>query len=135
MKKVGLTILDVEQQTGYFFDGQVPYIDVDIENDSVVFIRDGIKLNSFFNDLELKGGDVLRAINGEKITIESLRPIIGESFSWTPEKVIEVTVERNGEMVTVKGTVGSPMKMVKKITLIKDATEKEVSLRNAWLKY
>ncbi|SEL54083.1 Predicted metalloprotease, contains C-terminal PDZ domain [Maribacter orientalis] len=135
LKKVGLTILDVEQQTGYFFDGQVPYIDVDIENDSVVFIREGIKLNSFFNDLELKGGDVLRAINGEMITIESLRPIIGESFSWTPEKVIEVTVERNGEMVTVKGTVGSPMKMVKKITLIKDATEKEVSLRNAWLKY
>ncbi|WP_339665283.1 peptidase M61 [Maribacter arcticus] len=134
LKKVGLNILDVEQQTGYFFDGQVPYIDIDIENDSVVFIREGIKLNSFFNDLELKGGDVLKAINGEEITIETLRPIIGDSFSWTPEKVIEVIVLRNGEIVTVEGPVGSPFKVVKKITSEKDATEFEISLRNAWLK-
>ena len=111
----------------------MPYIDIDIENDSVVFIREGINLNSFFNDLELKGGDVLKAINGEEITIETLRAIIGESFSWTPEKVIEVIVLRNGEIVTVEGPVGSPIKVVKKITSEKDATEYEI-LRNAWLK-
>jgi len=133
-KKVGLSILDVEKQTGYFFDGQVPYIDIDIENDSVVFIREGFKLNSFFKDLDLKGGDVLQAINGEEITIETLQPIIGKSLSWTPEKVIEVIVVRNGKVVTVEGPVGSPIKVVKKITSEKDATEDEISLRNAWLK-
>jgi predicted metalloprotease with PDZ domain len=134
LNKVGLTILDVEQQTGYFLDGQVPYIDVDIENDSVVFIREGIKLNSFLKDLELKGGDVLQAINGEEVTIKSIREIVGESFSWTPEKVIKISVERNGDVLTVEGPVGSPIKMVKIITAIKDTNEVEASLRNAWLK-
>ena len=134
LNMVGLSILDVEQQTGYFFDGQVPYIDVDIESDSVIFIREGIKLNSFFKDLELKGGDVLQVINGEEITIESFRSIIEESFSWTPEKVIKITAERNGEIISMEGPVGSPMKVVNKITSKKDATENEISLRSAWLK-
>ena len=134
LEKVGLNILDVEQQTGYFLDGQVPYIDIDIENDSLVFIREGIKLNSFFRDLELKGGDVLRAINGEVVTIETIRPIVGESFSWSPDKVIQVTVERNGQVVTVEGLAGSPMKVVKTLTSVKDVSEKENALRNAWLK-
>jgi predicted metalloprotease with PDZ domain len=134
LKKVGLNLLEVEQQTGYFLDGQVPYIDVDVENDSVVFIRDGIKLNSFFKGLNLKGGDVLQAINGEEVTIKSIREIVGESFSWSPEKVIKISVERNGDVLTVEGPVGSPIKMVKKITAIKDTNGVEASLRNAWLK-
>tara|TARA_R110002126_G_scaffold287506_1_gene440365 strand:+ start:2054 stop:3925 length:1872 start_codon:yes stop_codon:yes gene_type:complete len=134
LKKVGLNILEVEQQTGYFLDGQVPYIDVDVENDSVVFIREGIKLNSFFKDLNLKGGDVLHAINGDEVTIKSIRAIVGESFGWAPEKIIKITVERNGEVVTVEGSVGLPMKVVKKLAPVKDATELETSLRKAWLK-
>tara|TARA_R110001592_G_scaffold275441_2_gene542493 strand:- start:66 stop:1937 length:1872 start_codon:yes stop_codon:yes gene_type:complete len=134
LKKVGLNILEVEQQTGYFLDGQVPYIDVDVENDSVVFIREGIKLNSFFKDLNLKGGDVLQAINGDEVTIKSIRAIVGESFGWAPEKIIKITVERNGEVVTVEGSIGLPMKVVKKLAPVKDATELEISLRKAWLK-
>ena len=134
LEKVGLKILDVERQTGYFLDGQMPYIDVDIENDSLVFIREGIKLNSFFRDLELNGGDILRAINGEVVTIETIRPIVSESFSWSPDKVIQVTVERKGQIVNVEGLAGSPTKVVKTLTSVKDVTEKEITLRNSWLK-
>ena len=134
LEKVGLNILDVERQTGYFLDGQMPYIDVDIENDSLVFIREGIKLNSFFRDLELNGGDILRAINGEVVTIETIRPIVSESFSWSPDKVIQVTVERKGQIVNVEGLAGSPTKVVKTLTSVKDVTEKEITLRNSWLK-
>ncbi|WP_282117829.1 peptidase M61 [Maribacter aquivivus] len=132
--KVGLATKDVEEPTGYFFDGQVPYMDVDVQNDSVVFIRENIELNSFFNDLELKGGDIFRTINEQEINLETLRPIIGESFGWTPETVVSMTVERDGEMVSVTGPVGQPVKKVKKIVALEGVAEETVTLRNAWLK-
>ncbi|WP_073242313.1 M61 family metallopeptidase [Maribacter aquivivus] len=132
--KVGLATKDVEKPTGYFFDGQVPYMDVDVQNDSVVFIRENIELNSFFNDLKLQGGDIFRTINEQEINLETLRPIIGESFGWTPETVVSVTVERDGEMVSVTGPVGQPVKKVKKIVALEGIAEETVTLRNAWLK-
>ncbi len=133
-KKVGLAIQDVEEPTGYFFDGQVPYMDVDVQNDSVVYIRKNIELNSFFNNLKLKGGDIFRVINGQEINLESLRPVIGESFGWTPETPITMTVERDGEMISVEGTVGQPVKKVKKIVALEGVNEATDKLRNAWLK-
>ncbi|WP_299797468.1 peptidase M61 [uncultured Maribacter sp.] len=132
--KVGLATKDVEETTGYFFDGQVPYMDVDVQNDSVVFIRENIELNSFFNDLKLKGGDIFRTINEQEINLETLRPIIGESFGWTPETVVSMTVERDGEMISVSGPVGQPVKKVKKIVALEGVSEETVALRNAWLK-
>lgn len=134
LEKVGLGISNVEEPVGYFFDGQVPYIDVDVENDSVVYIRKGIDLNSFFSDLKLQGGDVFKSINGSEITIESIRSIIGESFGWVPETVVNITVERNGEVVSVEGKVGQPSKNVKKIVPLKEEDSNLMALRNAWLK-
>lgn len=134
LEKVGLGISNVEEPAGYFFDGQVPYIDVDVENDSVVYIRKGIDLNSFFSDLKLQGGDVFKSINGSEITIESIRSIIGESFGWVPETVVNITVERNGEIVSVEGKVGQPSKNVKKIVPLKEVDSNLTALRNAWLK-
>ena len=132
--KVGLATKDVEESTGYFFDGQVPYMDVDVQNDSVVFIRENIELNSFFDDLKLQGGDIFKVINGQEINLESLRPIIGESFSWTPETVVSMTVERVGELVLVEGKVGQPVKKVKKIVPLENVDQKIIDLRKAWLK-
>ena len=133
-EKVGLATNDVQESTGYFFDGQIPYMDVDVQNDSVVFIRENIELNSFFEDLKLQGGDIFKTINGQDINLETLRPIIGESFAWTPETEISMTVERDGEIVAVEGVVGQPVKKVKKIVPLQEVSQKTIDLRNAWLK-
>lgn len=133
-EKVGLATNDVQESTGYFFDGQIPYMDVDVQNDSVVFIRENIALNSFFEDLKLQGGDIFKTINGQDINLETLRPIIGESFAWTPETEINMTVERDGEIVAVEGVVGQPVKKVKKIVPLQEVSQKTIDLRNAWLK-
>ena len=133
-EKVGLATNDVQESTGYFFDGQIPYMDVDVQNDSVVFIRENIALNSFFEDLKLQGGDIFKTINGQDINLETLRPIIGECFAWTPETEISMTVERDGEIVAVEGVVGQPVKKVKKIVPLQEVSQKTIDLRNAWLK-
>ena len=131
--KAGLATLEVKKQTGYFLDGQIPYIDVDVEKDSVIFIREGIELNSFFTELELKGGDILKSINGKEVNIESIRPIIGESFGWTEDTLIEMEIEREGEPLFISGPVGLPTVTVNKIVPVEDATAGQIALRKSWL--
>ncbi|WP_405380299.1 peptidase M61 [Maribacter sp. LLG6340-A2] len=134
LSKVGLEVKDEQVPTSYFFDGQVPYIDVDVQKDSVVFIREGIALNSFFDDLKLQGGDILKMIDEQVVSVNALRPIIQESFSWSADRLIKVTVERDGEMVTVEGNVGLPYKKVKKVVSQKNIGQEIIALREAWLK-
>ena len=134
LHKVGLAIKEVGEPTGYFFDGQVPYMDVDVQNDSVVFIRQNMELNSFFDDLKLLNGDIFRIINGQQINLETFRSILRDSFDWTPETVVSMTVERDGELVSLEGAVGKPVRKVKKIVPLEGASEETLKLRNAWLK-
>ncbi len=133
LKKAGLATLEVKEQTGYFLDGQIPYIDVDVERDSVIFIREGIELNSFFTGLELKGGDVIKTINGKEVNIESIRPIIGESFGWNEDTLIAMEIEREGEVLAISGPVGLPTVTVKKIVPLEDASANQIALRKSWL--
>ena len=134
LSKVGLTITDVTQESGYFLNGDIPYIDVDENNDNAIFIREGITLNSFFIDLGAKGGDVIKSIDGVDISLETIRPIIGASFGWTADREIQMVVARDGEEVTLSGTVGTPMVELETIVPIENATSEQVALRNVWMK-
>lgn len=134
LAKVGLEMGDKVSESGYFLQGQVPFIDVDAANNNAIFIREGIELNSFMNDLGLQGGDVIKSIDGTAITLESIRPIIGQSFGWTPEKEISIVVDRDGEALTLKGAVGKPTLKTKTIVPIENATAAQLALRKVWMK-
>ncbi|GGW29962.1 peptidase M61 [Arenibacter certesii] len=132
--KVGLHVISESVATGYFFDGEIPFIDVDPKNLNEVFVRQGITLSSFFKDLGIQGGDILKNIDGTKITLETIRPIIGESFGWTPEKDIKLVVVRDGEVIEIKGKVGRPTLEVKKLVPIEGVANEQQELRISWLK-
>tara|TARA_R110002050_G_scaffold179118_3_gene312507 strand:- start:172553 stop:174436 length:1884 start_codon:yes stop_codon:yes gene_type:complete len=134
LSKVGLEIGSKEEQSGCFLRGQIPYIDVDEANNNAIFIRKGIELNSFFNDLGVQGGDVITTIDGTAITLESIRPIIGQSFGWTPEKEITMEVMREGEVLTLAGKVGTPSVTIKTIIAVTNPTEEQLALRSIWMK-
>lgn len=132
--KVGLGNRTEKKQTGYFLDGEMPFIDVDAKNNNAIFIRKGISLSSFFTDLGIQGGDVVKSINGTAITLETIRPIIGQSFSWTAETPIKMVVVRNGEEISIEGKVGTPMLDVTKVMSLDNASEEAKRLRESWLK-
>jgi len=134
LAKVGLKIENSEKQTGYFLDGEEPFIDIDLTKGNAVFVRKGIPLSSFFTDLGAEGGDVIESINGVPITLESMRPIIGESFTWSPDTMISMTVQRDNEKVTLEGEVGTPMLEVGTIVPVENVSPKQAMLREAWLK-
>lgn len=132
--KVGLVSKTVEKQTGYFLDGEVPFIDVDQSNDNAIFVRKGIELSSFFNELGIQGGDVIKTINGTAINLESIRPIIGQSFAWTPETEIKMVLQRGEEEVEVAGKVGAPLLNAQEIVPLEDASKEQIELREAWMR-
>lgn len=134
LMKVGLTKEMSEKESGYFLDGNIPFIDVDQENGNAIFIREGIELNSFFNKLGIQGGDVIKSINGTEITLESIRPIIGQSFGWTPETEIKMIVERDGKELKIEDKVGTSTLVVENIVPVSNATEKQSKLREIWMK-
>ncbi len=134
LSKVGLEIGSKEEQCGYFLNEQVPFIDIDPKNKDIIFVRKGIELNSFFNDLGVRGGDVITTIDGTAITLESIRTIIEQSFGWTPEKEISLGILRDDQALTLTGKVGIPILQSKAIVAIKNPTEAQLALRKVWLK-
>jgi len=134
LSKVGLTTLATKEQSGYFLNGNEPFIDVDPSEDNAIFIREGIELNTFFTNLGARGGDVIMSIDDTSINLDAIRPIIRESFEWDPEKEITMVVLRDEKQVTLEGTVGTPMVDVQRIVPVDDLTASQLQLREAWLK-
>lgn len=132
--KVGLETKAVEKQTGYFLDGDVPFIDVDQANDNAIFVRKGIELNSFFNELGVQGGDIIKSINGTTIDLEAIRPIIGQSFGWSPETEINMTVERGDKEIAIEGKVGTPLLNAQTIMVKEGTNDGQAKLREAWMR-
>ena len=97
LASVGLRTTDVQERSGYFLNGEVPFIDIDQNNNDAIFIRNGIELNTFFTGLGAQGGDTIRSIDGMPISLESIRPIIGQSFGWTSDREITMVVKRGEE--------------------------------------
>ncbi|WP_047246398.1 M61 family metallopeptidase [Maribacter thermophilus] len=133
LSKVGLTMGEVTENTGYFLQGDEPYIDIDQEDGKTIFVRRGIALNSFFTDLNIQGGDIIKSINGTPIDLDAMRQVIGQSFSWNADTQIKMVLVRDGEEYTVEGPVGTPVVKVNKITSEAEASEKQLSLRKKWL--
>lgn len=133
--KVGLATTKGKKQSGYFLDGEIPFIDVDQANANAIFVRKGIALNSFFTDLGAEGGDVIKNINGTPIDLDAIRPIIYQSREWTPETEISMVVERDGEELNLAGKVGTPMLNIETIIPINETvSEKQKALKKAWMK-
>ncbi|XLS28225.1 peptidase M61 [Flavobacteriaceae bacterium M23B6Z8] len=131
--KVGLIFGEETQETGYLFQGQEPFINVN-EATKEIFIRSGIPLNSFFTELKLQPDDVIRKINGMEYSLDNIRDMVGVSFTWKPGDLIEFVISRNDEEMTLKGTVVAPVRTVQKLVESPEATPEELALRDAWLK-
>lgn len=133
-KKVGLDAVAEEESTGYFFNGEIPFIDVDPSKKDEIFVRKGIELNSFFNDLGIQGGDIIRKVDGTEINMETIRMVIGMSFGWTPDREIAITVQRGDEEIVLSGKVGTPIIKIQKLMSVEGVTDRQSMLREAWLR-
>ncbi len=133
LEKVGLTFKAEEQETGYFLNGQDPFINVN-QNNGEIFFRPDVPLNSFLVDLGIKGNDVIKSINGMSYSLDNIRDLIGTSFAWNSGDAITMILEREGEEINLKGAISQPKTNVSVISNASQTTAKQLALRNAWMK-
>ena len=132
--KVGIQLTTEDNPTGFFLNGQVPYIDGNPEN-MELFFRKGITFNSFLTQLGVKNGDVIKEVNGQAYNIQNVYDLVMGSQSWKEGDDVSMLLERDGEEVLLNGKISVPT--TKKTTLKEmdlPETDPRVKLRNAWLK-
>lgn len=132
--KVGVEKTESIAKTGYFLDGRTPFIDAN-QDKGTVFFRESYPMNSFFKELGVKGGDVIKSINGTDYTLENIRNLISTSMAWGEGEDFKMTVEREGEELTFEAKTTQPY--TNKTSLQSEELEEsdpKFELRQAWLK-
>ena len=130
--KVGVKKETKKLNSAYFIDAKgQPFISVN--KDQKIFFT--TRTNSGLTALGIKAGDVLESVNGEKISLQNARAIIGKSMQWKAEDAIKMEVTRDGKLVKLEGSFTQPTYESSSLAIEElPATNAKVILRNAWLK-
>ena len=71
-------------------------------------------------------------INQENIN--EINAIFTSSFMWDDQTEFTITVQRGDEIITLSGITGSPSAIVSGVINNQNASQKAITLRNAWMK-
>ncbi len=128
--KVGLTKSTEKEPAAIFVKGRTTYFKIN-QQTKEIFIKQDIELTDFYKNLDLKGGDVLMAINGKTYSLDNVYTMLSDSKNWKENDPITLQIKRDGKEQTIKGTVKLNYEE-KEIVKATDASKSE--LKNAWLK-
>lgn len=130
LTKVGITKTIKKTPDGIFLKGQVPYISVNQQNKEI-FVIPNIELHTFYTSLNLKGGDIILAINDKPYSLDNIYDMITESQKWKEDDSISIKIKRDGKQQVLTGKVKFPYIDTDGL----EATDaSKVTLREAWLK-
>ncbi|MFK8058633.1 MAG: peptidase M61 [Polaribacter sp.] len=132
LQKVGVVKKTNTIDAGYFLDsGRQLFISAN--NKQEIFFTK--RKNTALEALGVKNGDVLTAVNGEKVNLTNIRMFIGKSMQWKAGDKISFEVLRDGKPITLEGDFVKGKTEVEQL-IIDDLpdTDSKKKLRDAWLK-
>ncbi|TRX34882.1 peptidase M61 [Flavobacterium sp. ZT3R18] len=130
LAKVGVTKTTKKVADGIFLKDQVPYIGVNKENKEI-FVAPNKQLTIFYTNLNLRGGDVILAINDKPYSLDNIYDMISESQKWKENDAITIKIRRDGKEEIVKGTVKLPYIETEGLEATNSS---KAALRATWLK-
>ncbi|WP_420551448.1 peptidase M61 [Tenacibaculum aiptasiae] len=132
LDKVGVKKATKTMNSAYFIDAKgQPFISVN--KDKKIFFTS--RTNSALTALGVKAGDILEAVNGEKVSLANIRPVIGQTMQWKAGDKIALEVSRDGKILKLEGDFVQPTYESSSLVLEElPANNAKVTLRNAWLK-
>lgn len=96
--------------------------------------------NSFGNDIGYKNFDVIKSINGKKVTPQNMEQVLGELKQMKEGTKLKIKIIRGGifgmpkQKMTLKGTLRKSEKVTRHIiTVDKGASETQLLLRKFWI--
>lgn len=132
-KKAGLEFTEGPVKVGYFLkDNATPYITLTAEGN--ILLRPDLELNSFLKEVGLKGGDIIKSINGTVYNAQNIYDLITASQNWNVGDPITFVIARDGKEITLESKIVEPTAVGKKLSEIQNPSNEQMELRNSWLK-
>lgn len=131
-KKAGIVKKMTTVDTRYFVDNSNRPFLTGNKNGEIIFTK---RTNTGLVALGVKGGDVIKTINGETLTRQNANTILVKSFSWKAGDKLSLEVVREGKSIKLEGTAIVPQ--IEQIGLVIEelpADNLKVKLRKSWLK-
>lgn len=128
--KVGVTPQVIKVPGNVFLKGNTPYITANPETKEIIIIP-GIELNDFMNNLTIKGGDILVAIDSTPYNLDNIYDMIMKSVTFKEGEPITITVKRDDKELILKGNIKLPME---EMDTFKATDDSKKALREAWLR-
>nr|WP_314897163.1 peptidase M61 [uncultured Flavobacterium sp.] len=130
LAKVGVTKSTEKTPGNVFLKGRVPYITVNPENKEIIVIPN-MELIDFYKSLDLRGGDIILAINEKPYSLDNIYEMISESQNWKENDAISIKIKRDGKEQTLKGKVKFPYEEKDSLKATDSSANK---VKEAWLK-
>jgi predicted metalloprotease with PDZ domain len=128
--KMGVSKTKIQVPGNVFLKGQTPYITVNPTTKEIIILP-GIELNEFMKSMDLKGGDIVLAINDTKYNLDNIYDMIIGSMSWKENDPITVKIKRDDKELILKGSVKIPMDEMEGYQA---TDESKKTIREAWIK-
>ena len=134
LEPVGVQMAETTINTTYFIKGQIPYIDA-VPDSGELFFRKNITLNSFWIELGVNNGDLIKSINGNTYNVQNVYELVMDSETWVEGDELIMIVDRDGKEIELKGKISKPTDTELKLRAM-DLPENDprVNLRKEWLK-
>jgi predicted metalloprotease with PDZ domain len=132
-EKVGLQLVEDTVETNYIQNvGQLIFAPDRLAG--TIAFSDDVALNSFWNDNGVQSGDVVKTVNGTALTFENAQQVFMDMYMWQPGTKINVVLERNGAEIVVDKELTQSYTIGQQLKTNPNATDKQIALREAWLK-
>jgi len=131
--KVGVTFANIEKEGGFFIDGNVPYITVNQDDQSLFFVPYATE-NKGLKAWGIEAGDVIKTINRTAYSIANVYDLVEVSRTWKAGDDITLVVVRNGEEITLNSKIVIP---TIEVTVLENedlpADDPRIKIQKAWL--
>ncbi|WP_417866284.1 peptidase M61 [Xanthomarina gelatinilytica] len=131
--KVGLELGESKVETNLVQNNGALIFGANQDNGTIYF-NGLVTQNSFWNDNGVKPNDIIKSIDGEKVSLQTANQVFQKVFMWQPGTAIEVVLDRDGEEVVIKTNVETSYTIGRTLVPNPNATDAQIALRNAWLK-
>ena len=133
-EKVGLEIVEDDKvETSFVLNGGDLIIAGNPQYGTIFFTEE-VKDNSFWNDLGVKPGDIIKTIDGTDLTMQNANTILQQVFMWTIGQEVSVKLIRAGQPVEINTTTVQSYTKGEVLKSKTNVTKEQMDLRQAWLK-
>ncbi|MFV0572479.1 MAG: peptidase M61 [Xanthomarina gelatinilytica] len=131
--KVGLKLVESKVETNLVQNNGALIFGAN-QDSGTIYFNGLVTQNSFWNDNGVKPNDIIKSIDGEKVSLQTANQVFQKVFMWQPGTAIEVVLDRDGEEVIINTNVETTYTIGRTLVPDPNAADAQIALRNVWLK-